>query len=302
MASTPFSTDDASTTKTSPATHTTTLSIPHFTPPKGCLDPTHIWYLEGECSIKQTSGGNGQSCDFFALDPPQTCFPESLHAATRCPEYYTAVDTRDMEVTAIGGGVMTSRGIKCCPTTYDFHDREATFTDHGGNAALPWESNCIASSPSFNGRAPWTLAVSEWTQLSFSSTTGRTHVPKTREFDPRTDTLLASPVTISFVIDADGKTCAPDCDNPYTGGQWPMPKPRQDEYSGLPGVLISIIVPSVLGGLIIVGCGCGWWVRSRRNKKRMERLAAWELARRGQKGPGELPVADGRGTSTGDKV
>ncbi|KAH7230628.1 uncharacterized protein BKA55DRAFT_525734 [Fusarium redolens] len=294
MSGSPSTTDASTPTAKTPAiTHSATLTVPHFTPPSGCLDLANIWYEEAPCSLstgwffKATTKPQPR-CNYFNLNhgfeynstiiSTDTCLPGSLHAATQCPEYYTPVGTRVTE-----RGTMTSQEIFCCPTTYNFYYDVATLTDQGGSSASLFFTECVASSPSFPGRAPWTLTVSEtvseWAEGSIFK---MTKTSRTREFDPKDDVLLAPAVTISFVIDTDGKTCAPDCEHPWTGGLWPMPPPTytsppsgSDSSYGMQGLVVFIGTMSAVGFVIFVAFG--WCCFRTWKRTRMERETSLEL-------------------------
>ncbi|KAF4471761.1 hypothetical protein FALBO_1321 [Fusarium albosuccineum] len=215
------------TTITSPAQ----LSYPHFTPPPDCLNSTNIWLTEDSCFSSSASvpyiSRVSHTCKFFGLYPDNSCFPDIFHAATQCPEEYTSVDR-----TGFVDGDRTSRELICCPTTHNFGYGIVTLEDHRGSPASLESSTCIASMPPFSGRAPWTLTVSSWSTTSSSYTIKSTPVIRTVVFDGMTHLLMAQPVTISYVVDGNGKTCAPDCYSPWTGGEWPMPEPTHENPIG----------------------------------------------------------------------
>ncbi|KAM5346313.1 hypothetical protein ACJ41O_009318 [Fusarium nematophilum] len=261
-----------------------TVKVPHYTPPAGCLASTNIFYDDTLCSWGDGVGKNkpaDQTCNYFLLgdyDPEADCLPGPLHVATQCPERYTAAHTVDEN----DGGV-TSREVICCPTTYDFYYGAASLRDQRGSSASFGFTSCIASSPSFSGRPPWTLDISYWSTTTHGADAA---APTEVTFDPETDVLMASAATIGYVIDKDGSTCVPNCESPYTGGQWPVPEPTHPSStpppndSPLRGAESTIgVIVGVIGGVFLLAVGCCVWGRRRTNRKmRMAAAQAQEAA------------------------
>lgn len=158
---------------------------------------------------------------------------------------------------------------------HDFYYGRVTLKDQGGGIASLDGTTCIASSPAFTGNAPWTLTVSKWTTGTLFDTS---RVARTVTFDPETDFLLAPAVTVSFEIDPEGKTCAPDCDDPWTGGSWPLPPqpsapnettPSSSSVKGLEKLAYGGIIAGSIIGFLIVCCGiCCCCMKVRRSRKR----------------------------------
>ena len=143
---------------------------------------------------------------------------------------------------------------------------------------------CIATELAFNRDYPYTLTVSSWTSDSAYAPVLTT---KTATFNTDSDVMLASLVTITYeVIPSLNKTCAPNCETPWTGGEWPMPTedPPTDDGSEshrtdstLQGAFTAMIVGITVGGVIglAIIIGVTWCLIKR---KRRRKAAAGEPA------------------------
>ncbi|KAM0421056.1 hypothetical protein ACHAPT_011127 [Fusarium lateritium] len=108
-------------------------------------------------------------------------------------------------------------------------------------------------------------------------------------FDPKTDILVASAISIDYVING-SSTCVPDCDRPYTGGEWPMPPPPSTDGPAPPPVndsnlqgyaeFVFGIIGAVLGVFVLCVGGCTWICVRRRRKRRRALAQEQEQASR----------------------
>lgn len=135
---------------------------------------------------------------------------------------------------------------------------------------------CIAETLSLDGENPYTLIVSSWTS---NSDNGASLTTKTATFDTDSDVLFASVVTVTYeVIPSINATCAPDCENPWTGGAWPVPTtalPTDESYSSpndsnLGGYLRVFIGGVTAGGVVFLAIIIGviWCVVKKKKKNR----------------------------------
>ncbi|KPM42247.1 hypothetical protein AK830_g4357 [Neonectria ditissima] len=290
-----MSTNTPTTHAHSSITSRATVRVPHYTPPAGCLASTNIFYQDALCSWGTGVGKNKPTeytCNFFALgdyDPESNCLPGPYHIATQCPEHYAAARTDDETV-----GAMTSREVICCPTTYDFYYGAVPLRDQRGSSASFGFGLCIASSPTFSGRPPWTLDISYWSTTTLGAEAA---APTEVIFDPETDVLMASAATIRYVVDKDKSTCVPDCESPYTGGQWPVPAPTHPPGTPAPddsslrgvGEIVGGIVGGV-GGIILLVVGCCVWGRRRTKRKRRMAVAVAQEEAAEQEGPSAVQM------------
>lgn len=146
---------------------------------------------------------------------------------------------------------------------------------------------CVVSTPSFTGLdgSP-TLTVRAW-----ASENRRGEYPLatiTTTYDHAMHVLVAEAVTISYAVvevnSSSTRTCAPDCDTPWTGGDWPLPTealPEQTQINDSPlrdmgkslGMLIGIPVAAVVVLVILLVVCCKMSKKSsRRKKEAAERL------------------------------
>ena len=136
---------------------------------------------------------------------------------------------------------------------------------------------CIATEVAFDGNNPYTLTVSSWASDSADAPVLTT---RTATFDTDSDLLFASLVTVTYeVISSLNKTCAPNCETPWTGGEWPMPTedPPTDDGSeshrtdsSLQGAFTAMIIGITVGGVVALAIiiGVTWCLIKRKKKKR----------------------------------
>lgn len=149
--------------------------------------------------------------------------------------------------------------------------------------ATVYRDACLAQSPSMGG--PEDLTVRSW---SVNSASESAVVTLTTRFDADADQLFAELVTIGFEVDADGTTCAPNCETPWTGGKWPVsppteipcpesecPSPPSDSSLRGAGTSIGLMVGVPVGVVLLLvlagGLGC---LYARKRKARKARAAA----------------------------
>ncbi|KAF2224007.1 hypothetical protein BDZ85DRAFT_317997 [Elsinoe ampelina] len=306
------------------------ISILRFTPAAGCFTDLNFWAAQASCSSPNED--RSRLCNYFHLaDPwygriqpapsvilPQCYLPATAIApATECPIYYTPASTSDITV----GLSRTSRTVICCPTLFPFTYTLATTTAFNGNVATFSTSTCYAPSPTislFNPFIPFIEQHSEVPLLatSWSSTTSGFFVPSlvTTTFTTASDVLLAFMVSISFEV-SKGRTCAPNCASPFTGGEWPLPTTevgptatvtliptRGEEESGCWSsslcefckvIVVAVTVPV---GLTLLCCvGCCWCFAGRRKERRREREGEREVeGRRWEHGGESVGVEEGK--------
>lgn len=167
-------------------------------------------------------------------------------------------------------------------------------------------TECVATNPSFDGNNPFTLTVSSW---STASDYAHIFTTETATFDTDSDVLFASMVTVQYeVIPSLDVTCAPNCEDPWTGGEWPKPTeyvppdsepPRSDSsLRGLAPFMISMIALGCsVAVLIIIGVTC-CLVRRRRRKNIKEGISAAAMPDQPQVGSdGDMASREGKKTA-----
>ncbi|KAG8625480.1 hypothetical protein KVT40_007231 [Elsinoe batatas] len=303
------------------------ISVPRFTPATGCFTDLNIWAAQARCSSPNED--RSRLCNYFHLaDPwygriqpaPSVILPRcylpatAIAPATECPIYYTPASTSDITV----GLSRTSRTVICCPTLFSFTYTLATTTVFNGNVATFSTSTCFAPSPTISPSNPFIDQHSEIPLLAttWSSTTSGYFVPSllTTTFSTASDVLLASMVSISFEV-SKGRTCAPNCATPFTGGEWPLPtmevgptatvtliptRGEEEERGCWSSSLcefwkVIVVAVTVPVGLTLLCCvGCCWCFAGRRKERRREREREGE-GRTCEHGDGVVRSGEGKG-------
>ena len=150
-----------------------------------------------------------------------------------------------------------------------------TQTGSDGRVITRTDSQCVATSPILAGNAPLITTVSAWNINTYQDLS----IPpiiETATIDPAREPIIAHSVKVKFAI-ANGTTCAPNCDTPWTGGPWPVPSPTADtptserDGKNLTGVGVGAIVGiilGILGGVFVLILVC--WGCSAARKQRAE--------------------------------
>lgn len=143
-------------------------------------------------------------------------------------------------------------------------------------------TTCVVRTPSFSDvKDDPTITVRAWGSMNSAGDYPLETITTT--FNPSSHVLVAEPVTIAYDVvslnPSSTRTCAPDCDNPWTGGQWPLPTsdppPEQTWTSDSPlrdagksiGMLVGIPVGCVVFLVLALFVGYRIWKAKNRRKE-----------------------------------